>query len=458
MKRNWLLYLIILCIATACVRVQRGNETTNIKTCFCADSLQKDKLCAVLPIDVNEKFGFGYTSVLDSNFQPPFDEFSWQTFIALNWPAKESQQGLKDSTSARVWETYEDPAALFAEGDEKPLFLQVNALSKTGKKVLYLTAKNGHGKIPGLRGFAEADGKPLIDRNLNFTLYEEKVNPEETDFIRKNKLWLDANIDSLSKKNGGFSLPSSAAPKKVGALEIKAAWRILDVALGDDPSKFYTRKATIYVPAEQSVSGNAFEVEATVGLVGMHIIRKTAKFSKMIWSTFEHVDNVPDNQQQAQDQQQINKWSYYNPGCLNCDVNTPPDTLAGDHGIYKWNTTPPYAKRYGQQVKGEAKGKLFGSQITRVYPVYYRTEQVNRIWQAKLQGTVWANYRLIGSQWTMGGEGFTVPNVPAKLANVTLESFMQNNASCISCHNYASISYKGKDVKTDFSFLFGLAK
>lgn len=462
MKKAIIYMGVILTTAVACVYTQKDHGVSaDIKPCFCADSLQKEKLCNALPLDVNEKFGFGYTSVLDSNFQPPFDEFSWQTFIALNWPSGGTEPiegGLNaNKTATRVWEKYDDPAALFAEGAKKTLFLQVNALSKEGKKVLYLTAKSGHGAGVSLKGFEEADGRPLIDRNLNFTLYEEKVNPDEAAFIRKNKLWFNKNIDSLNMLNGGFTLPASAAPKTIGAMEIKASWRILDPSKGDDTTRFYTRKAIILIPAAQSVTGNELQIEATVGLVGMHIIHKTAVFGKMAWSTFEQIDNVPDNPQDAQNTHS-KRWSYYNPACLNCPVNEYADTLKGDGGFYKWNATAPYAKRYAKSVDGEAGGQVFGSQITRVYPVYFRTEQMNKIWQAKLKGTVWSNYRLIGSQWSAGGENIKVANVPAMLANVTLESFMQNKASCISCHSNAHIEYNKKKINTDFSFLFGLAK
>lgn len=243
-------------------------------------------------------------------------------------------------------------------------------------------------------------------------------------------------------------------------MEIKASWRILDPALGDDTTRYYTRDAIIQVPKQNSATGQAFQVKAKVGLVGMHIIRKTGNFAFLIWSTFEHIDNTPDDVQAAQTNQDARRWSFYNVECLTCPVDSPPVLAASDSGHYKWNPTPPYAARYATGVPGEQGGKVFGTQVTRTYPIYYRTQQVNQLWQTKLGGTVWANYRLVGTQWTVPNDGGTsnTINVPFRLGNTTLETYIQENASCIQCHGFAGV-IAGKDtISTDFSFIFGMAK
>jgi hypothetical protein len=67
---------------------KEGDPSTSLlKNSFCAGSANENDLCSQLPYYVTEKFQFGYTGILDSAFQPPFDVYSWQTFIALNWPA-----------------------------------------------------------------------------------------------------------------------------------------------------------------------------------------------------------------------------------------------------------------------------------------------------------------------------------------------------------------------------------
>jgi mono/diheme cytochrome c family protein len=236
-------------------------------------------------------------------------------------------------------------------------------------------------------------------------------------------------------------------------MEIKASWRILDPAKGDDTSRYYCRNALIYIDSNHTVNKKALYLRAKVGLVGMHIIRKTAKFgSMMIWSTFEHVDNTPDSPQEAQ-MNPKKKWSYYNPLCLNCLPNDTPAFQKGDDKRYRWDSTPPYGKRYAVRAPSQPALGLFGTQAVRTYPVYTYTALMSNAWQAKLKGTVWANYKLVGSQW-QSGETIPAPNAPALLANTTLETFIQPTASCITCHGDAKL-ISGKDtVRTDLSFVF----
>ncbi len=476
MKTTIVVAAVLAAAVYACTRLAEtpAPPTPPINNCFCTDTSRCNTLCSQLPIDVVENFGFGYSGSLTPAFQPPFDIFSWQTFIALNWPADASGNPQncnfgEHPDAPRVWETYTDPAQLFDSGNA-PLMLAINQASAKGKKFFYRFSKSAHPLHNGIAPSSsfddedeEADGHALIDRNLNFVLFEIRVNPNEADFIRKNGLTTLPGIQTYYQNNkNSFQLPSSQFPKDVGSMEIKASWRILNPGLGDDTTRYYTRNAVISVPAQNSTTGKAFTVEAKVGLVGMHIIRKTTNFSFMIWSTFEHEDNTPDDVQAAQTAQDTSKhWSFYNVKCLTCPVNTPPALLPSDSNHYKWNPVQPYAARYAAAVPGEQGGQKFGSQITRTYPIYYRTQQVNQLWHAKLKGTVWEHYRLIGSQWTVANDGSgnkPTINVPSRLGNTTLESFIQVDASCISCHGFANVIYNKDTIPTDFSFIFGEAQ
>jgi hypothetical protein len=400
--------------------------------------------------------------------QPPVDVFSWQTFIALNWPADSTGKPLNTAISSspnapRVWEYYSDPAEVFAS-PVNGLRLRLGVAKKGGQKFLYLDSKSPAKLMTGeqvdasqLQGFQEADGHPLIDKNLNFVLYELKMNPVETKFVLKDSLTTLAGIYTLgsqTKNKNSIPLPmSDSASGNAGSMEIKASWRILVPSLGDDTSRYYCRKATIFIDsAHTSNKKNLTITNVTVGLVGMHIIRKTQKLSLAdSWSTYEHIDNVPDNQQEAQQSGKV--WSFYNPACLNCMPNKAPEAFKADSGRYIWNTQMPYAKLYAVKDSTQQTSQVFGTQVMRVYPVYRYTEMINRLWQDKLKGTVWANYRLIGTQWETS-ETPPETKAPHFLANATLETFIQKNSSCISCHNGAAIKYNGKIIKTDMSFIF----
>lgn len=426
---------------------------------FC-DSGNSNSLCSYLPVDIDTTFGVGYNSYLDSSRQPPFDMFSWQTFVALNWPAGTDGKPVGSTIGEypgnhRVWEYYQDPAQVFGNAlanTTEPLTLHINAARQQGLKFLYMDSKAPKA-IGAVRGFKEADGHPLIDVNLNFALYEIKMNPVEVTFVTTNSLTTVAGIDSFAKHHNGFQLPQSdSATGNPGTIEIKASWRILDSTKGDDYSRFYTRDAMIFIDSAHVVNHRQLMFKAKVGLVGMHIIRKTAKTSlAMIWSTFEHIDNTPDNAQEAQNS--TRRWSFYNPGCLNCVPNDTPAFKKDDHKVYRWDSAAPYAKRYAVNAPSQINIGPFGTQAVRVYPIYKYTEQINNAWRAKLKGTVWANYRLIGSQWQQG-ETHPPPLAPALLANTTLETYIQPTASCITCHGGAYVT-AGKDtIKTDLSFIF----
>src|SRR5262249_55474514 len=55
-----------------------------------------------------------------------FDDFSWRSFIALNWPALPNERGHPDVTKTvgdmgtRTWETWKADFEIFQPGGQKP--------------------------------------------------------------------------------------------------------------------------------------------------------------------------------------------------------------------------------------------------------------------------------------------------------------------------------------------------
>ncbi|HYE55047.1 MAG TPA: hypothetical protein VD996_09400 [Chitinophagaceae bacterium] len=458
--RKFAIVLLIAAAVYACTQMQESASapsSTNMR--FCDSAGPGAGLCSYLPIDVDTSFGVGYDSDLDSARQRLFDIFSWQTFVALNWPADTNGRPVGNNigdnlTAMRVWEYYRDPLAVFGGGTQE-MMLHVVSARQQQHKFFYMDSKSPKALLP-VTGFKEADGHPLIDRNLNFAVYEIRINTVEDTFITNHNLTTIRGIDSFyTASNNQFNLPASdSATGNPGSMEIKASWRILDPSKGDDTTRYYCRNAIIYIDSSSSMTRQPLVIRAKVGLVGIHIVRNTAKFSQnQIWSTFEHIDNTPDNVQEAQ-MDTTRKWSFYNPRCLNCPLNDTPAFVQGDGGRYRWNPHPPYAQRYAVKAPSQPALGHFGTQVVRVYPVYRYTQQINDVWQAKLKGTVWANYRLIGTQWQQA-ESFPPPNAPAFLGNTTLETYIQPTASCITCHGFATVPGPGGGkIRTDFSFLF----
>lgn len=394
-----------------------------------------------IPHEVNVVLQDGYNGLVATD-QPCFDIFSWESFIALNWPADSTGQPLQGNFSdqpalSRVWEYYQDPSQVFQTLEYR---LPFGGPKKAGgiTKGFYQFAKASE-ELTGIpSSIREATGQPLIDKNLNFALYEVKMNPDEVHYIQANGLNTKEGQEGKT-----IDFPSGTADS-VGTIEIKATWKIMTGA--DDTTKFYCRRAIIYVPAVESATGQPLYLTETVGLVAMHILHKTTNFPFWIWTTFEHVANAPEQANAGKP----GNYSFYNPACTGCTANTPPSAPA--KGPYLWAPVKPYAKAY-------ATNQQYGTQVVRTDTVYGPTDKVNATWQAALRtaGSVFANYRLIGSQWSRASDTFPSDTIaaPVNLDNTTLETYIQGSSCTMTCHKSAK---DAAGQKSDFSFLLAHAK
>jgi hypothetical protein len=204
-------------------------------------------------------------------------------------------------------------------------------------------------------------------------------------------------------------------------------------------------------------------------LVGFHVIQRTTgpggQEQDWMWGTFEHVDNQPEALDAADPTsldpapsnnctappRAPNIYSYYQAGCNGpgCTPNTAPKPEP--NGKYLWATTPPYARRYANGDK-----KNFGTQVVRCWQIYPETAELNAAFAKKLTGTVWANYRLINTQWQSHKDSpEVVGQVPAFLGNPVQETYIQSNATCLGCHGFATTAV-GQNA--NFSFLLGIPR
>jgi hypothetical protein len=206
-----------------------------------------------------------------------------------------------------------------------------------------------------------------------------------------------------------------------GSVEFKSAWKILTPA-EIRAGRYYTTVATVYNTPDEAPSPGANPV--TLGLVGLHIIQKTPQQPGFFWSTFEQVDNDK---------------VFFNPHGSKV-VNT--QTAAKPYTELLPNGTPINAP----------------VQITRVNKIA-ADPGLNAYYQKLLAGSVFANYRLVSTQWQTGG---APAGTPPNVANITLETYFQTNkgangsTGCLSCHINATAA-NGKTL-TDHSFLFLEAK
>ena len=250
---------------------------------------------------------------------------------------------------------------------------------------------------------------------------------------------------------------------ELGAIALKTSWKIIDVGANEEAGSYYTVDGLIAVPAARSETGEALCIRTRLGLIGMHIMHRTASGNggDWIWSTFEHVSAAPiaDNALDPNnilgelfvdgclaDTVESQRYVLFNPDCKGCPTNTTPEAE------WKWFEDAPHAR--GHATRGD-----FGTQVVRCWQVFQSTAQVNTVWHSRLGDTVWSNYQLISTQWRGSPGSALFPNgeVPRFLTNVTLETYDQysHGGTCMGCHARA-ITLAGQDA--NFSFFLSKAK
>jgi hypothetical protein len=240
-------------------------------------------------------------------------------------------------------------------------------------------------------------------------VYDTRMNAVAADYIRAEGLNSRAGQAAFVRHSavafpqGRLADAARGLSAAMPTVMIKTSWRLL--ADPAEEARFFTVDGVVHVPAARSESGKDSCLSARLGLVGMHIILRTLSGNgdEWIWSTFEHVDNVP-LAENARDVNSIyadelfpggcgrpaappqSAYSFFDPDCPDCRTNR----AAG--AAWSWAAKPPYARIAGQAPRR-------GSQVVRCWKVFESTAAVNRRWQQHLAGTRWANYMLISTQW-----------------------------------------------------------
>jgi hypothetical protein len=417
-----------------------------------------------------------------------FDVFAWREFVALNWPAvaktcsaRADATLVDDSASPRVWETWKTPGEIFVPSPSaqqpRPWCPQASPAQNMLGVTLQLSAavsaafverlaQSGVGRVlsdivqassHALPEVQQAVGGPLVDQNGRFVRYEERVNADEFAFLLDNQLWSIAGQTRYRALHGAIQLPSGVNGAGVGAIEVKAAWKVLDA--GELASaRFYSVKALVTTGFDASGKPQTEVVDA--GLIGFHIAHKTQSSPQWSWATFEHVDNLA--------------GSLRDPGCgtrLSCI----PYLCVGSCCPDNCQTVRCQDQSCPELEDGAPLNDPV--QVKRVQDVAqmalpdHDVGAINSAFQRLLAGSVWANYALISNQWpSQPNQDGGVPQPPF-LANIALETFNQGpsptgsdgaaaypgsrydpsnlnvSSSCMKCHSKGS----------DFSFLLGHA-
>jgi hypothetical protein len=374
--------------------------------------------------------------------RPSFDRFSWQSFIALNWPAdpkiagkprypnKPSVFRKPPAGATTVWESYKESFQLFGTGDRLPKpwsdpTVVGNPCKKSkARKTLYMVAK----ATDVLDDLNEAFSHPLIDQNKNYVYAEVRFNEPYYDFVRSNRYYLKKNLPAPSISP--MQMPATTTkPPRIGAIMIKASWRF--ITKEDDTSRYHVITAQVLDPS----SGDC--KPQRVGLVGLHIAHKLKDFPEWIWSSFEQVDNVQRG-----------------PGAT---ADTP---ISFNNGTAKPVTPKGWANRPPLAPPLLPMNKRVPVQVTRYNPIPTTptgksTVDINKQYQALLSGTPWAFYQLVITQWPTNASDFNLrenggvypkdsgqPFPVNGATNTAMETFLQSQTdaagaggnSCMQCH------------------------
>jgi hypothetical protein len=262
---------------------------------------------------------------------------------------------------------------------------------------------------------------PLIDQNGNYALFVILMNKDMFEYIRDNKLYSKKGQANFSESVNFPSGTTDPAPG-VGAIMIKASWKVL--AGKDDPTKFHTIEGLIYTPKSDNPKRDATCERRKLGLIGFHVGHKTKTAPQWLWTTFEHVANVPEQADASAGRNLLAGYNFYDPGCdpLTCRVNQLPPT--------PWEpSVQPFPNG-------------FKSQITRVVPVTSKDPSAQP-------------------------DPMCAP-APTYLANTTLETYSQGtiplaSSSCIACHFNATTHpgatpHQRDPVSSDFTYILEKAR
>jgi hypothetical protein len=377
----------------------------------------------------------------DADAFPMLDNFAWRAFVALNWPSliDPAHRGVPDRTKkladpgSRVWETFKARYELFQVGpDGSPIAPQqwatYDAANPCGAginpraKTLATFDPFMDFNQAGLKGEAI---NPLVAQNRTYTRYETRINEPE---------YLALSLSGWSR---GENLPDQDNPAQLpaGSIAVKAAWRILTAA--DTPAvraRYYVVENANVVDVAKTLAARRVVCSKTeVGLVGLHIVIRTTYRPQGLWSSFEHVDNVPPvgageaREPDARDAR--TPYSYF-------DASKPKLGLWPKFGS---PGTLPFSIDHPPQIHPPA------MQVVRRHPIHPSTMAMNRAYWALpgIKGTVWQHYMLVANQWPTQAhpidphnDGVYFPEERKEnLVNTTLETYLQDQpSSCMHCH------------------------
>jgi len=440
-----------------------------------------------LPCDAEAENGMNDARSL----QHGFDYYSWLTFLALNSPANGAAIGPDAPT---VWETYKQLPDVMLPNGKAPegwVVSEKDPLVGANKQVPLTGCPDSEGKMIIHMDMEETYNEPfksgpLFDQNGNYAVFVIFTNEAMFEYIDHNALYnlegQEGFKDEVDFPNGSDGKAKGHPETTVGAIMIKASWKLMGPSDIAKP-KYHIINGLLY-------RGPKSCIPVKLGLIGFHVGHKTVTRQQWIWTTFEHHDNVPTEEEVKNHVPEArvanengNPYSFYKPACneSDCPVNQTPDGSWEPDNL-GWNPFPKNPTFKSQIVRTGIHTKFNDSGTTTLED---DVKRLNDVFHKQITGTVWANYDLVTTQWPSGFPcaGKKSPGklpdpsctpFPTFLANSTLETFSQPlqrseagdrapgvplaTSSCISCHNNATTKPTHNNARTiamrsDFTYI-----
>jgi hypothetical protein len=305
-------------------------------------------------------------------------------------------------------------------------------------------------------GFNQAGefGGVLVDQNHSPIFYSIHINQAFANFVQQEGINQLNRLLALPEE-GGISASTQFPP---GAVELKAAWKIVDP--GEDSRDYFTLPTR--VPLLKNNDGKVVPSgeyrNATVALLGLHVVGSVQDHPEFIWASFEHVNSEGEPN--------------LVPSALHNPISGQIQNLTNKGSNYPLFAQAQGANHYSPQAIDEASQKFSHStSIFRVFPASLSKQSEEDEEVASLNASMTAlftrsdpnaqdprrHYRMIGAVWLddpgadrpegvfkadrffENTEGHTILAGEDAMSNMAMESFTQiSHPHCFSCHNTQS--------------------
>ena len=392
------------------------------------------------------------------NLQRGFDFYSWRTFTALNSPADGTPIEQAQAGAPTLWEdmnSFKQLLDVMLPANQLPPKWPTDraGMEAERERLMPTVCRDLHQQMPErmiVKMIEESFNEPfktgpLIDQHGHYAIFDILMNRQMFDYIMLNHLNTKAGQAANSSLVVDFPAGLNSN-SNLGAFMLKVSWKVLSDSEIQAKS-FHMVKALVLTPPVPNGARKC--LPETLGLIGFHAVHKTASRPQWIWTSFEHIKNVPDRDEVAA-KKFDGPYNFYSVNCKGaCTENATPPT--------PWDPDPALELKFRHD-------DSFKSQIVRETPITPAAKNMNAIFQSMLVNSVWKNYMLISTQWPSAfsctslrakspstpdpkTDFFKQPDMtcspaPTFLANSTLETYSQGDiplasSSCIACHGNA---------------------